>query len=136
MWLARELNRSYLFDTKPIKRNDDGDKYFVWEGERYIIDGSLFPEVTFENSPVEVELKIERSKYESTIQWQHGEPKEEGNYLVSLLDGRIEVDKWLIPLIPESMWDEEDVPVWEKNDEEVVAWCKLSDIKPYKEERK
>lgn len=37
----------------------NGDKYFSRDkNTRYLIDSSLFPEVTFENSPQEVEIKL------------------------------------------------------------------------------
>lgn len=67
MWIAREPNnRLYRFITKPFWREDLG---FWCEWRRYttesdiltcgyIFDSDLFPEVTFENSPMEVELKL------------------------------------------------------------------------------
>ena len=56
MWIARDFGGGlYLFPEKPIKLV----KYNCWDGEDwYKIDQDLFPEVTFENSPVEVELKL------------------------------------------------------------------------------
>ena len=58
LWIARDSNGLYLFDLPPIKRNRDGDKYYTWEHLRYKIDYKLFPEITFENSPQEVEFKL------------------------------------------------------------------------------
>lgn len=34
---------------------------------------------------------------ESIIKWQTGKPKEEGEYLVTIVDGRITIDRWLMP---------------------------------------
>lgn len=60
-WIARDKDGELcLYKTKPWKRentdyhNDefDCDDYFM------DIDKDLFPEVTFENSPQEVELKL------------------------------------------------------------------------------
>lgn len=58
---------------------------------------------------------------ESVIKWQTGEPKENGTYLVSTLDGFIEVSNW-----GTCAWDTQ-------LSDSVIAWCKLSDIEPYKE---
>ena len=58
LWIARDPSGLYLFNMEPIKRICMGDKYFVWEDKRYSIDTKLFPEITFENSPQEVELKL------------------------------------------------------------------------------
>lgn len=58
LWVAKDDYGLWLFDSEPIKRNRHGDKYFIWENNRYSIDHKLFPEVTFENSPQEVELKL------------------------------------------------------------------------------
>jgi hypothetical protein len=63
---------------------------------------------------------------ESVIKWQTGEPKEEGDYLVSLKNGCVQSDvfgvlgrkKWLC-----------------FNSDFILAWCKLSDIEPYKEQK-
>ena len=63
---------------------------------------------------------------ESIIKWKTGEPKEEGMYLVTLLDGSVMIDEWVMPYAFNT--DEDDVAVWINWDEEVTAWCKLSDI--------
>lgn len=57
---------------------------------------------------------------ESKIKWQIGEPKEVDGYIVTLSDGTITLDcakdgKWYI------------------NEENVIAWCPLSEIEPYTE---
>ena len=64
----------------------------------------------------------------STIQWQTGEPKEGGWYLIAAYNGKITIDLWRI-FPNRSGWEY-------RNKVDVVAWCKLSDIKPYKEETK
>ena len=58
MWIARDLrfNELYLYKEKPVL---DGDIWFS-EDYTYAIDDLLFPEVTFENSPMEVELVIKK----------------------------------------------------------------------------
>ena len=62
----------------------------------------------------------------SVIKWQTGNPKEGGYYLITTTNGRIDTDHWRIFL---------NISCWEYyNKFGVVAWCKLSDIEPYKEE--
>ena len=58
LWIARDDYGLWLFDLPPIKRNRNGDKYFIWKNIRYSIDSKLFPEITFENSPMQIELKL------------------------------------------------------------------------------
>lgn len=61
MWIARDLdNKLYLFNNKPLKATIRENGYHVPQGERkgYPISKELFPEVTFENSPLEIEMKI------------------------------------------------------------------------------
>ena len=58
-WIARnERGLLFLYDDEPFK--DKYENYDYWEtsGNCYLIDDDLFPEVTFENSPQEVELKL------------------------------------------------------------------------------
>lgn len=66
MWLARDKDGSIcLYEQKPIK----GDEYFmggkVEDSDSFIVCESLnpsdFPEVTWENSPIEVELKLKKA---------------------------------------------------------------------------
>ena len=61
---------------------------------------------------------------ESVIKWQTGEPKESGAYLITTNNGQVFADYWRI-FPNRSDWDYRD-----KFD--VKAWCKLSDIEPYK----
>ena len=54
LWIARDKHGEiYLYSTKPKKYEHVFDADNWWQ-----IDQSLFPEVTFENSPQEVELKL------------------------------------------------------------------------------
>jgi hypothetical protein len=66
----------------------------------------------------------------STIQWQTGTPKETGKYLITFkyLDEFhvVDVDRWCG--VPDNYGDH-----WEKHyDVNVIAWCKIEDIKPFK----
>ena len=67
MWIAKHEKQSYvvLFKEKPVKRYDKYTKGWWWESETmynaYLcLDAESFPEVTFENSPQEVELKLKK----------------------------------------------------------------------------
>lgn len=56
LWIARDKDRVLgLFDDKPFK-----NEYGYWTTVRncYLIDDDLFPEITFENSPQQVEIKL------------------------------------------------------------------------------
>lgn len=55
MWIARdEDNDLYLYEREPIREID----YFYSSYVSIKIDNNLFSEVTFENSPKQVELKL------------------------------------------------------------------------------
>ena len=60
----------------------------------------------------------------SIITWHTGVPKEEGEYLVTTLDGIVDYDIVYINSKCKTIFG---------NFDNVLAWCKLSDIKPYKE---
>ena len=62
---------------------------------------------------------------ESVIKWQTGEPKETGEYLVTTSDGIVDYDIVYINSKCKMLFG---------NFDNVLAWCKLSDIEPYKEE--
>ena len=63
---------------------------------------------------------------ESVIKWQTGFPNIEGEYLVTEDNGNVTVDCWCVL---------EHYQYWAQHrDDEIIAWCKISDIKPYKEE--
>ena len=56
LWIARDIDGGlYLFETKPFL-----DPYNDWDSDDnyWSIDEKQFPEVTFGNSPQEVELKL------------------------------------------------------------------------------
>ena len=54
-WISREKYGGVcLYDTKPYR----DEEHWITTGNYYLVDGSLFPEVTFENSPQQVELKL------------------------------------------------------------------------------
>ena len=57
LWIARDKNSClYLFDKPPKLENS---YFFPQRGyDSFLLDSELFPEVTFENSPQEVELKL------------------------------------------------------------------------------
>lgn len=59
------------------------------------------------------------------IKWQKGEPKERGSYIVYIkgLDSNYVT---CAVYVHETGWCH-----WKK--EEIIAWCKLSEIEPYKE---
>jgi hypothetical protein len=63
IWIARDKNGNLWFhEGKPhINKYAEKDNAF-WssDGEYYEVDQDLFPEVTFENSPMEVELVIKK----------------------------------------------------------------------------
>lgn len=61
LWIARDKDEySQLYVEKPIKR----DGYFecVPNTGWFTISCRLFPEVTFENSPQQVEIKLVKEK--------------------------------------------------------------------------
>ena len=64
---------------------------------------------------------------ESVIKWHTGEIKEVGEYIVTLLDGTVSLDYYAIPC-----YDGKLKPMNYTKDS-IIAWCKVSDIKPYKE---
>lgn len=57
MWLARDKDNTLtLFQSKP-ERVDFGDLFYCKDEDRVMdLDENLYPEVTWENSPIEVEL--------------------------------------------------------------------------------
>lgn len=99
MWIARDEGASHcrLFEGKPVCVKNSWSRRRVWnsyysDGTLRIIDGLMlhadkFQEVTFENSPVEVELTLPEKK-------------------VILCGGRsrgkmMQLEKWLQQLPPE-----------------------------------
>ena len=61
MYIARDSYGLWLFTRKPTKYISNGDKCFNKSGNtRYLIDSRLFPEVTYENSPMKIEINLDR----------------------------------------------------------------------------
>ena len=61
LWIARDKSGDLcLFRKKPIYRYSYNFKHEDWfDGDFLtVIDSKSFPEITFENSPQEVELKL------------------------------------------------------------------------------
>ena len=58
----------------------------------------------------------------SRINWQIGKPKYVGMYITTLRNGEISYDCWAVSRYGHEHWVKE---------EDVIAWCKLSDIEPY-----
>ena len=56
LWIARDKDSDelYLYKQKPTLTNG----CFFYDNDSWEIDEENFPEVTFENSPQEVELKL------------------------------------------------------------------------------
>ena len=55
VWVARDADNSlWIYTTKPVK--SDGMFHCSAAGEMFQIDDSVYPEITFENSPVKVKL--------------------------------------------------------------------------------
>ena len=69
----------------------------------------------------------------SVIKWKTGTPKYPGRYLVQTKDGMFDVSEWEMY---DSCWGEQHGSWSRFNRFYIVAWCLLSDIKPYKEEKK
>ena len=62
LWIARDKDGSlWLYNAKPDKNSIMFTSVLLsneeWS-EEYPLDDNLFPEVTFENSPREVEIKL------------------------------------------------------------------------------
>lgn len=56
LWITRDYMGLWLYTTKPLFNPDKNE--FEDGNMLYINDDKLFPEVTFENSPQMVELKL------------------------------------------------------------------------------
>lgn len=63
---------------------------------------------------------------ESVIKWQTGEPKKTGTYIVTTIEGIVVFSYY-----------EAGCSVDEEYFKScIISWCKLSDIEPYKKEKK
>ena len=57
LWIARDYDGSlWLFEKEPIY--DESIDGWTDRSSVLILESNLYPEVTFENSPMEVELKL------------------------------------------------------------------------------
>lgn len=55
VWVARDADNSlWIYTTKPVK--SDGMFHCSATGDMFQIDDSVYPEITFENSPIRVKL--------------------------------------------------------------------------------
>ena len=64
MWIARDKDGTlFIFKERPFLEDDGEQKIWMTIGAESCIgiNFKLFPEVTFENSPKEVELKIKKN---------------------------------------------------------------------------
>ena len=59
---------------------------------------------------------------ESIFKWQTGKPNKFGKYVITL--------KWKTV---ESDWYDKDLGWYRYHDKDIIAWCLLSDIEPYKD---
>lgn len=65
MWVARDKDGElYLYDAYPKKKSEFFGCQFGYSSMP--LDGCLFPEVTWENSPVKAELNLAGLKKEDT----------------------------------------------------------------------
>ena len=67
---------------------------------------------------------------ESKIKWQTGEPKHDGVYIVTSFDSSQKINICRVLEKVGYKWMNGSLEVRCYN---IKAWCKLSDIKPYKE---
>ena len=58
LWITRDYMGLWLYTTKPLFNSSKKEFESVDDNTLYINDDKLFPEVTFENSPQQVEIKL------------------------------------------------------------------------------
>ena len=59
LWIARDKDNDLrVFTSQPYQRNGIFMADSSYKDDFIFIDSDIFPEVTFENSPQEVELKL------------------------------------------------------------------------------
>lgn len=57
LWIARDSdNELYIYNGKPTRKKEYFNSPSI--GDYFRVDDNLFPEVTWENSPQKVELKL------------------------------------------------------------------------------
>ena len=59
---------------------------------------------------------------ESVIKWQTGKPNNYGRYIITTKWKEVTVD-----------WYNKDLGWYKYFDKDIVAWCHLNDVEPYKE---
>lgn len=69
VWIARDDDNGQLvvYDHKPIKNWHMGYHsciIYPFKGKSHIIDERLYPEVTWDNSPIEMDMDFEFSKWD------------------------------------------------------------------------
>lgn len=68
LYIGRDSYGLWLFEQKPTKYIYNGDKCFEMSGNtRYRIDSRLFSEITFENSPQEIEINFINKEIEINL---------------------------------------------------------------------
>lgn len=77
----------------------------------------------FERLKHGVEIVAPKKEVVSEVRWQTGEPKETGTYIVTTIEG----------FVGFSYYESNHFIDKEYFRRCITAWCKLSDIKPYKE---
>ena len=58
---------------------------------------------------------------ERIIKWRTGEPKEDGRYIITNIEGKVDIDYYSY----RHGWGY-------YHNKAVIAWCKLNDVEPYK----
>lgn len=97
-----------------LDKNADKENEAIWNMERLMT-------TTMQH----ISWLVGELKGNSQIKWQTGEPKESGSYLV-FIKGEFSNYTTCAMYNGITGWCH-----WKK--EEITAWCKLSDIEPYKE---
>ena len=57
-WIAREIEGCLFAFTHKPRYNKENPMWEYKKGNTFYLDETLFPEVTFENSPQQVEIKL------------------------------------------------------------------------------
>lgn len=57
LWIARDRSGLWLYTTEPLF-DPDKKEFESVDGDILYVDDELFPEVTFGNSPQQVEIKL------------------------------------------------------------------------------
>lgn len=65
LWIARSLDGSILLCNEKMSFNKQFKEWGSYCGSFLRLPKEMFPEVTFENSPQEVELKLVKDAYKN-----------------------------------------------------------------------